>query len=168
MNNIFRRKSIRKYSDKALTKEEINLLLRAGMQAPSAVNEQAWEFIVVENKENLSTLSNMSAYAKFLEKAGAAIIVLGDMDRVKAHDFWIQDASAATENILLEATELNLGACWLGVYTSKHREDYIRENFNVPLNVVPFAVISVGNLVDDANLKVTDRFDEAKVHFEKM
>lgn len=167
MNTIFIRRSIRKYESKPVEEEKIDKILRAAMQAPSAVNQQPWEFIVVRKKELLDKLSNMSPYSKMLASAPLALVLLGNYDRMKAKEYWQQDMGAAAENILLEATELGLGAVWLGVAPQKEREDYIKELFQLPGNIVPFCVISIGYPLKGQENKFIDRYDESRVHYDR-
>ena len=167
MENIFIRRSIRKYQDKSIEKEKIEKLLRAAMQAPSAGNQQPWEFLVVENKETLGKLSEISPYATMLKEAPLAIIVLSNEERMKFPEYWQQDLGAATQNILLEAVELGLGSVWLGVTPLKEREDFIKNIFSLPQNITPFNIIVLGYPSEGQENKFVDRYDEARVHFEE-
>lgn len=166
MENIFKRRSIRKYKDVKVEDEKIEKLLRAAMQAPSAGNQQPWEFIVIQNKEKLLQLSNLSIYAKPLESAPLAIIVLANKDRMRFSENWEQDLGAATQNILLEAVELDLGSVWLGVAPGEERMNFIKEMFNLNENIKPYSVIAVGYPMEDEENKFIDRFDETRVHYE--
>ncbi len=167
MESIFTRRSIRKYEEKVVEKDKIEKLLRAAMQAPSAGNQQPWEFLVVENKETLGKLSEISPYATMLKEAPLAIIVLSNEEKMKFPEYWQQDLGAATQNILLEAVELGLGAVWLGVAPLKDREDFIRKIFNLPHNITPFNIIVLGYPKDPQINKFVDRYEENRVHFEK-
>lgn len=164
MDIINKRRSIRSYRDKQVEKEKIEQLLRAAMQAPSAYNQQAWEFMVIENKETLQRLSGMSPYATPLEKAPLAIIVLANQDNMKVPECWQQDLGAATENLLLEAVGLGLGGVWLAVAPFDSRISHIKDMFSLPDNIIPYAVIAVGYPVDE--MQFIDRYDKTKVHFE--
>lgn len=166
MNAIFNRRSIRKYKDKPIEKEKVEKLLRAAMQAPSAANEQPWEFIVVQNKDTLSKLSNMSPYSKMVASCAAAIVLVANTEAFRIQTGWQQDMGAAAENLLLEAVELDLGAVWLGVATSEDASKFITNFFNLPENIKPFALISVGYPDDEQENKFIDRFNESKVHYE--
>jgi len=166
MNAIFNRRSIRKYKDKPIEKEKVEKLLRAAMQAPSAVNEQPWEFIVVQNKDTLNKLSNMSPYSKMVASCGAAIVLVANTEAFRIPTGWQQDMGAAAENLLLEAVELDLGAVWLGVATSEDASKFITNFFGLPENIKPFALISVGYPDEGQENKFIDRFNENKVHYE--
>lgn len=165
MNTINIRRSIRNYEDKKIEREKIEKLLRAAMQAPSAHNQQPWEFIVVEDKELLSKMSKMHNYSAMIANAGCAIIALANKDYIKEPDFWQQDMSAAVQNILLEVVEQGLGAVWIGVAPKENLMDYLTEVFNLPNNIMPFALISIG--YSERQNKFKDRYDEKRVHYNK-
>jgi len=166
MKTIFNRRSIRKYEDKPVEKEKVEKLLRAAMQAPSAVNQQAWEFIVVENKDTLNKLSGMNPYSKLVAGAPLAIVALSNSDNHKLPSAWQQDMGASLENLLLEAVYLDLGAVWLGVATAEENMKFITDTFDLPKNIIPFGLVIVGYPDDSQKNSFTDRFDEKKVHYE--
>lgn len=159
------RRSQRRYKDIQVEKEKINKLLRAAMQAPSAFNQQAWEFLVVENKESLKKLSGMSQYSKTIEKSPVTIIVLADKNNMTVPDCWQQDLGAATQNLLLEAVELGLGAVWMAAAPFEDRMNFIRDMFGLPENILPYSVISIG--YPEEENKFIDRYNSSKVHYEK-
>jgi nitroreductase len=165
MDSIFKRRSVRQYTGEPVSNEKIHKLLEAGMSAPSAGNERPWHFIVVEDKLTLRKLADVSPYAKMLERAAVAIVVCGDKELTRFGDFWIQDCSAATENILIEAVELGLGAVWLGVYPEPSRVQHVREVFSLPENVVPFSLVPIGHPAEEH--ETSSRYDETRVHREK-
>lgn len=165
MNIIDKRRSVRTYKDIRVERDKIEKLLRAAMQAPSAFNQQAWEFIVVEDKDTLKRLSDMSPYSKPVEKASAAFVILANKENLKVPECWQQDLGAATENLLLEAAELELGGVWMAVAPMEDRIKYIREIFNLPENIIPYALVPVGYPIDEP--KYIDRFDSSKVHYER-
>lgn len=167
MEEIFNRRSIRVFQDREIEKNKIDKLLRAAMQAPSAMNGQPWEFIVVQDKEKLENLSKMSAYSKMVAKAPLAIILLGNKKFMRAERFFPQDMGACSENLLLEAAHLELGAVWLGVFTVSERENYIRKMYDLPEEVTPFGVIVLGYPGDGQENKFVDRFNPDRVHYEK-
>ena len=168
MNAIFTRRSVRKYQDRPVEAEKIDRLLRAAMQAPSAGNQQPWEFIVVQDRESLKKLSAMSPYAGLLAKAPLAFVLLGNEKRVKFHENWQQDLAAAAENLLLETAELGLGAVWLGVHPFEERIAHIRGQFALPPDFLPFAVIAAGYPADANANRFVDRYGADRVHFEKL
>ena len=140
---IMSRRSIRKYTDKKIPEETITKLLKAAMNAPSAHNKQPWHFIVVDDRETLNKVPEYHQYSKMLENASHAIVVLGD-NMVQTTDFWIHDTSAATENILIAANALGLGAVWLGVHPSEALIMGTKKLFNIPDHVTPLGIISLG------------------------
>ena len=167
MNAIFKRKSIRKFLDNEIEDEKIERLLKAGMQAPSAVNSQPWEFLVVKDKESIEAISNMSIYSKPAKTSTCCIITLFNNDylsRFKKYVWVEQDMGACTQNILLQAVEEGLGAVWLGTYPDEERVNYLKEHFNIPENVYPYSVIVLGYPTEDYT--GTDRFDETRIHYE--
>ncbi len=166
MNAIFNRRSIRKFENRFVEKEKIEKLLRAAMQAPSAGNQQPWEFIVIENKETLKKLADMSPYSKLVASAPLAIIALADETRMRIPSAWQQDMGASVENLLLEAVELELGAVWLGVSVVEENMKYISQLFNLPENIKPYALMAVGYPAESQKNSYVDRFDEKKVHYE--
>ncbi len=165
MNTIDNRRSIRSFKDKKVESEKIEKLLRAAMQAPSAYNQQAWEFIVVENKETLSKLSNMSDYSKPVEKSALTIVVSANEDNLTVPECWQQDLGAATQNLLLEAVEQGLGSVWMAAAPSEDRMEFIKDLFDLPKNIKPYSVIAIG--YPQADNKYIDRYVPEKVHYEK-
>ncbi len=165
MDSIFTRRSVRQFCDKKVEDEKIEKLIKAAMHAPSAFNQQAWEFIVVRGRENLVKLSDYNEYAKSLKTADTAIIILGNTQRMILPEYWEQDLGAATQNILVEATELELGAVWLGAAPEKSRMKYICDLYNLDKNLLPFAVISVGYPKHEGANKFVDRYDASRVRY---
>jgi len=168
MNAIFQRRSVRTYQEKPVEPEKIETLLRAAMQAPSAGNQQASEFLVVQKADALRQLSRMSPYAGLLAKAPLAIVLLGNTERMKFPENWEQDLGAAAENLLLEAAELGLGAVWLGVHPLQERIDAVRAQFSLPANLRPFAVIAVGCPREGNANHFVDRWNAERVHAETL
>ena len=167
MNEIFTRRSVRQFKDTPVQPEKIEALLKAGMQAPSAVNQQPWEFIVVQDKELILKLEKFSPFAKMLKTAPLAIVVLERKD-VRASVFAAQDLGACTQNILLEGVTQGLGCCWLGVDYDSKREKFITDMFALPSNIRPFAVIAVGYPEkQDANTFI-NRFEQDRIHYNKF
>ena len=167
MNAIFKRKSIRKFLDKEIEDEKIERLLKAGMQAPSAMNTQPWEFIVVKDKKSIEIIENMSKYSKPAKTSACCIITLFNKDyfaKYENYKWFEQDMSACTQNILLQAVEEDLGAVWLGTYPDMERVNYLKEHFNIPENVFPYSVIVLGYPKEDYT--GTDRFDKDRIHYE--
>ena len=129
LEGIFTRRSIRKYKEGIVTQDQVNILLKAGMYAPSARNQQPWHFVVIQDKTTLKRLSEVHPYAKMLTEAQLAILVLGDETLELSNDYWVVDCSAATQNILLAAHGIGLGAVWLGLHPREERKNDIQELF---------------------------------------
>ena len=168
VETIMTRTSIRAFADTPVDEATIEQLLRAGMAAPSAVNKQPWAFVVVTGRENLDSLSEAHPYARMLTTAQAAIVVCGDMTKAlegTGRDFWIQDASAATENILLAAHALGLGAVWTGVYPNPERVATITEALALPSHIIPLNVIPIGYPAESPAPK--DKWKPENVHYNK-
>ncbi|GLC31885.1 nitroreductase family protein [Clostridium omnivorum] len=165
MEIINSRRSVRTYKDIKVEKEKVEKLLRAAMQAPSAYNQQAWEFVVVEDKNTLKKLSETSPFSKPVANAPLAFVVLGNKDNMKVPGCWQQDLGAACENLLLEAVELGLGGVWMAVTPEEDRINYIKNMFNLPENIIPYSLIPIGYPADEP--KFVDRFDSTKVHYER-
>ncbi len=144
---IHNRKSVRHFTDQPVSKEQIEILLRAGMAAPTAVNRQPWAFYVVTQRETLDALGEQLPYAKMLHQAQAAIVVCGDMEKagnLKEKGYWVQDCAAATENILLAAESMGLGAVWTASYPYDDRTEVVIRELELPKKHVPLNVIPIG------------------------
>lgn len=147
LDNIATRTSIRDYEARPVEKEKIEKMLRAAMAAPTAMNKQPWHFVVVDQRNVLDALAGANPYAKMLKKTPLAIVVCGNTDKMiegGGRDFWIQDASAATENLLLAAHAMGLGAVWTGAYPSEERCISISKVLSLSDNLVPLNMIVVG------------------------
>lgn len=164
MEALFRRRSIRKYTHEEVSDDLIKRLLEAGMAAPSAGNQQPWQFVVIKNKDTLANLTETSPYSKMTKDAGVAILVCGDLGNERHPGFWVQDCSAATQNILIEAEELGLGAVWLGIYPIDGRMAFLKKALRIPEKVFPFALIAIGHPAESK--PPADRYDESRVHYE--
>lgn len=165
MKAILERRSIRKYTDEPVSEEDIRDLLKSAMSAPSAGNGQPWEFIVVRDKQLLMEITGVHPYAGMLAEAPLAIIACGNLEKEKYKDYWVQDCSAATENVLIAAQDKGLGAVWLGVYPNMGRVDSIKRIFNIPEHVIPLNVIAVGH--PGEKKEPADRYDEKRIHLDK-
>lgn len=158
------RRSIRKYTEEPVSKEEIDLLMHAAMSGPSACNKTPWEFYVVTDEAVLEKLRNASRYSKIY--APLAIVVCGSLSRAlpsQLAPYWIQDCSAATENILLAATDLGLGTVWCGIYPQKRAEERVREALGLTEKQIPLNIIYVGH--PDQVQEPRDRYKETYIHY---
>lgn len=163
MDAIFTRTSVRAYADRPVEPEKLERLLRAGMAAPSARNQQPWEFYVTTDRARLQALSGCSPYVGFVKNAGAAIVPCYRKEGLTAPDYTLIDLSAATENILLEAESLGLGAVWCGIAPGRERMEAVRAALGVDAALEPFAILSIGYPLKPAQQQ--DRYDPARVHF---
>jgi len=163
IETIFSRRSIRKYTPEPVDDEDIKTMLEAAMAAPSASNRKPWHFAVTTDRKKLDRLAEAHQYAKMLFEAPLCISVCGDVG--VSGRFWVQDCSAATENILLAATALGLGAVWIGVHPSENRVSEVKEILGIPEGVTPLNLISIGHPAEEKESRT--QYDESRVHREK-
>ena len=159
-----RRRSIRKYTEEPVSKEDIDLLMHAAMSGPSACNKTPWEFYVITDEAVLEKLRNASRYSKIY--APLAIVVCGSLSRAlpsQLAPYWIQDCSAATENILLAATDLGLGTVWCGIHPQKRAEERVREALDLTEKHIPLNIIYVG--YPDQVQEPRDQYKESYIHY---
>ena len=162
---IFTRHSIRKYTDQTVSDETVKILLRAAMSAPSARNEQSWEFIVVRDKNTLKQFPGFSPFAAHVPGAQVAIVVLGNKKLEAVPGLWIPDCSNAAMNILLAAHSMGLGAVWTTLYPYEERMAGAKKLLNLPDHIVPLTVIPIGYPAEKK--PEADRFNPAKIHRER-
>lgn len=165
MSVLTSRKSIRKYKETPVSEEMVNTILRAAMSAPSAGNQQPWEFIVLRDHEVMKAITEVHPYSKMLLQANVAIVVCGDASKEVFSGFWVQDCSAATENILLSAEENGLGAVWLGVYPDSVRVEAIKTILNLPTSVTPLCIVPIG--YPDEVREPVNRFNPERIHLNR-
>ncbi len=161
LNIIFSRRSIRRYTGQPVSERDLTSLLEAGMAAPSASNRKPWHFVVVTDKARLQALADAHPYAKMLPQAAVAIAVCGDP---AISDWWVQDCTAATENILIAAAGLGLGAVWLGCHSLAEREQAVRDVLGIPAGIGVLNMISIGH--PDEAKEARTQYDPARVHVE--
>lgn len=162
MNEIFKRVSIRKYQDRPVEKEKIEEILRAAMQAPSAANQQPWEFYVVTNKEKLEALSKVHPYAGMTKDAPAAIVA-AYRKKCVLPEYVLLDMANAMENLWLEADAQGLGGVWLGTAPKEDRMKAVEEILAIPEDMRAFAVFPYGYPAEEREQE--DRFDESRIRF---
>ncbi|EFI35823.1 nitroreductase [Desulfonatronospira thiodismutans ASO3-1] len=162
---IMNRRSIRKYKDKPVTDEQIKTILEAAMVAPSAGNAQPWHFIICRDKETQSKVKEINPYAAMADKAPLGILVCADLSLEKFPGYWVQDCSAATQNILLAAHSLGLGSVWTGIHPIKEREEGFQKLFNLPDQVIPLAYVVIG--YPDQDHKTPSRYKPERIHYDK-
>lgn len=162
---VLSRRSIRRYTGQPVDDATVERLLRAGMAAPSAGNQQPWQFVVIRDKASLTQIAGWHPYAKMLPSAPVAVLVLGDPGNARWGVLWPQDCSACVENMLIEAELLGLGAVWLGIHPLPERESALRELLGIPEQVIPFAIVPFG--WPQERKGPSDRFDEWRIHRER-
>lgn len=158
------RTSVRSYTSQPIEEEKMEMLLRAGMAAPSACNKQPWHFIAITNREILDKIPTFSPYANMVKQASLAIVVCGDLSKTLEgieQEFWIQDCAAATENILLMAEGLQLGAVWTALYPLQERYQGMQQLLNLPDNLIPLNTIVIG--YPKETMKSKDKWKEENV-----
>lgn len=164
LDAISTRTSIRAYQDRPVGADTVELLLRAAMSAPSARNRQPWAFIVVDDKDLLRQLADSLPYAQSAAAASIAVVVCGVLTELQGATnagWWVQDAAAASENLLLAAHAVGLGAVWTGVYSYEDRVRAVRNVLGLPRHVVPLNVIPIGYPAENPAPK--QKWDPAKV-----
>lgn len=164
LESILKRKSVRHYTKSSISRDELKIIVKAGMAAPSANNLQPWHFIIIDSRGLLDKLAEGLPYAKMLYQASAAIAVCGTPNNREEvlEDYWVQDCSAATQNILLAVEALGYGAVWTGVFPRKERVDFVKKTLKIPDEVEPLNVIPIGK--PSGVEKPKDKFDESKIH----
>ena len=162
---IHNRKSVRKYLNKPVSKEQIEVLLKAGMASPTAGDKRPWAFVVITEPAMLDTLSLSSRGTKMLSSAAAAIAVCGDTSMGFKSEVWVQDCSAASENILLAAEAIGLGAVWTGIYLNEEPTKYVKRVLGLPPEVYPLNIISIG--YPTGAEKPKNKWDPTRIHWEK-
>ena len=164
---IFTRRSIRKYETREIPDSMITDLLQAAMAAPSAVARDPWHFLVVRQRETIDRIVKILPHGQMLRQAPCAFVVLGDITRAHGGElsYMLQDLSAAVENILLAATALGLGSCWLGMHPRPDRIEGIRRLFSLPEDIVPMCGIALGWPAEKQPART--RFNPERVHLEQ-
>jgi nitroreductase len=166
LDAIFRRRSIRKYTAQPVEPENLDLLLQAAMAAPSAMNCKPWEFVVVTDPEKLAQFRSRLLFGD--RDAPAAIVVCGNPSRSAnpaARLFWVQDCSAAAQNILIAATGLGLGSVWIGVHPVTEFARVVRQVAGLPRHVTPLCIVYVGYAAEEKPSRT--QYDEGRVHWQR-
>lgn len=164
VEDILSRRSIRKYTDEAVSSEMIEQILQAAMAAPSAMHKDPWHFIVLTEREQIDALASCLPNGKMLVGAPLALIACGDLAQAHASflSYLLQDVTAAVENALLAVHALGLGACWLGIHPREERVIAVSEHFALPEGIVPIAGIAIGHPAEQPASRT--RYDATKVH----
>ncbi len=167
MEIIFKRRSVRSFTERPLEPECIRLLLEAAMAAPNACNSQPWEFVVVTEPEMLDKLRHTFRFAHY--NAPCAILVCGNpqiANNSAAKHYWVQDCAAAMENLLIAAAGLDLGAVWIGIHPLPSVIKPARELFNLPAHVEPLGLAMIGYPAEGAVPRSRTQYDEHRVHWQ--
>lgn len=162
--NILSRKSVRQFTAEPVTEAQIDTLLRCAMAAPSAVNFQPWDFIVVTERALLDTIGSRFPNTRISENVQVAFVMCGNMEKTfpGAPDFWIDDVSAATENLLLAAHSMGLGAVWCGIFHTD-KVPGLQQILGLPEHIVPLCVVPVGHPAEDPEVK--DKYKPENIHY---
>lgn len=160
IDNILTRASVRQYSDKKVEQGKIDIILKAAMAAPSGMNKQPWEMLVVTDKQKLKSVAEVAPNARYSQNAPLVIIVCGDKN--VSEKLWMQDCCAVTENVLLAVHALDLGAVWCMAYPSQEIISGIQKLFDLPENVVPLSIIPIGYPLEKQQPK--QKYDVKKIH----
>jgi nitroreductase len=156
------RRSIRKFQNRLVPPELVTRALQAAMMAPSAGNQQPWQFVVVDDRAILDQIPQIHPYAAMTAESPLAILVCGDLSVEKHKGYWVQDCSAATQNLLLAAHALGLGAVWTGIYPRQDRVEAFQKLLRLPSTVMPLALIPMGYHAERSGR--VERFDSSRVH----
>ncbi len=159
---IKKRRSIRQYTDESVSDAAVRALLEAAMAAPSADNLQPWEFVVVRDQNLRRRLAQTHPWSRMCARAPVVFVVCGHEDR-SAH--WVEDTSAATENLLLAAAGLGLGAVWVGVYPNQQSEAHVRQVLGIPQSLRVLCLVPVGHPAESKPPRT--QYDERKVHYDQ-
>ncbi len=168
LDNIMTRSSVRSYTSQSVETEKIEKLLKAGMAAPTAGNKQPWEMLVINDRAVLDAIPPIIKGAHMANKAPLAIVVLGSPSKALIPDYWVQDCSAATENILLAAHAMGLGAVWCGAFpeNGSGRVEGMSKLLNLPEGTFALSVIVIG--YPDSEPSIHDKWDPSKVHYNTL
>lgn len=163
--NIFNRKSVRSFTSDPVSEEHIESMLKAAMAAPTAVNYQPWRFVVITDRTQLDAMAEILPYARMLRQAPLAIVVCGETTWFEGREnpYWQQDCAAATENLLLAAEALGLGAVWTGVYPNMELAEPLGDFLGLPETVQPLCAIPIGH--HDGTTKPKDKWKPENIHY---
>ncbi len=162
INAIATRRSIRKFQDRPVSEELVQQLLISAMQAPSARNQQPWQFVVIDDRRLLAKMAELMPNAAMAAAAPLAILIAGDLSLEKSEGYWVVDCAAAAENVLLAAHALGLGAVWCGIYPRPQRMDQMRQVVDLPENITAHSLIVIGHPAE--TVQPANRFRADRIH----
>lgn len=168
LNAIQTRVSVRQFTGEKISDEQVNTLLHCAMAAPSAINKQPWAFLVVTDEALLRQMGEAFPFSRCGNGAACAFVMCGDMTKTiegEGQGFWINDVSAATENLLLAAHAMGLGAVWTGVYPSRERTAQVQELLGLPEYIIPMCIVPVGIPAEQPAVK--QKFKEENIHYNR-
>lgn len=166
IKNIMTRVSVREFTGEKISEAQVDTLLRAAMAAPSAINKQPWAFIVVTDKALIAKLGEALPYSRCSNHPAVAFIPCGDLSKAIEGEmgaFWINDVSAATENLLLAAHAMGLGAVWTGLHPDMKRATMVQQMLGLPEHIIPLCVVPVGVPAEQPEIK--DKYNPANIHY---
>ena len=166
IENLMTRVSVREFTGEKISAEQIDTLLRAAMAAPSALNKQPWAFVVVTDEKNIAQLGESLPYSRCSTHPACAFIPCGDLSKTIEGDlaaFWINDVSAATENLLLAAHAMGLGAVWTGLHPDMNRVTMVQQLLGLPEHIIPLCVVPVGVPAEQPAVK--DKYKPENIHY---
>ena len=161
---LMSRRSIRRYTREGVSDDIVKQLLEAAMSAPSAGNEQPWQFVVIRQRQVLDAIPSIHPYSQMLKEASLGIVVCGDLSLEVYKGFWVQDCSAATQNMLIAAHALGLGAVWLGFYPFEDRVAGLKRMLSLPEQIIPLSLVSIG--WPGEQKRPAERYRQERVHFD--
>ncbi len=166
IENILTRVSVRQFTGDPISEAQLDTLLRAAMAAPSAINKQPWAFIVITDRDKIAQLGEALPYSRCSNHPAVAIIPCGDLTKAipgEMAGFWINDVSAATENLLLAAHAMGLGAVWTGLHPDMNRAKIVQDMLGLPEHIIPLCIVPVGVPAEQPDIK--DKFNPENIHF---
>ena len=166
IQNILTRVSVREFTGEKISEAQLDTLLRAAMSAPSAINKQPWAFIVVTDEAKIAELGKALPYSRCSNHPAVAIIPCGDLSKAipgEMSAFWVNDVSAATENLLLAAHAMGLGAVWTGLHPDMNRAKMVQEMLGLPEHIIPLCVVPVGVPAEQPEVK--DKYKPENIHY---
>jgi nitroreductase len=168
IETLLKRKSVRHFTDKKVTQEELDIIIKSAFASPSGNNLKPWEFIVITDRKTLDELAEALPYCKMLFQATSAIVVCGipySLNPENGSKYWMLDCSTATQNILLAAESLGLGSIWTACWPYPERMEPVYEILGIPENILPLNVLPIGEPTGEDLPK--DKYNQSKIHFEK-
>jgi len=160
---IHRRRSIRNFTNKPISDEDLDKIMSAAMTAPSAMNSQPWKFVIINDIEIKKQIIKISPYANMCLQSPISILVCGDINEDKIPGFWPISCSACIQNMLLAACTLGIGSVWTGIYPIEETVNGYRKLFNLPNNIVPHSLVVLG--YSNAPFEKRDYYNGEKIHY---